>query len=234
MKISNKTIKGFFKKRLNRFEGIVNINGTDSLVHIPNTGRCRELLIDGAPVILEIRDNPKRKTPYELILVYKGEMLISIDSHAPNRIVEEALRLKRIEEFRKYEFIKREAVYENSRFDFLVKKDEDSSESESCYIEVKGVTLEVDGRAMFPDAPTERGAKHVLELIKAKEQGYRAAVIFLIQIENVKAFSSNSTMDEEFSMALYKAYRNGVEVYAFNCKVTEEEVALKEKVQVLL
>lgn len=234
MKIENRIIKGSFVKRLNRFEGIVRIDGIERLVHIPNTGRCRELLTHEAQVILEVKNNPKRKTPYELIMVYKGETLISIDSQAPNRIVEEAVRLGKIDELEGYSYIKREAVYGNSRFDLLLKKAESSSEKDSCYVEVKGVTLEVNGAAMFPDAPTERGAKHVNELIEARKNGYRAAIIFLIQLEAVNVFSPNRVMDEGFAEALGKAHGNGVEVFAYNCKVTEKEVVLKEKVHITL
>lgn len=234
MKIENKTVKGRFVKRLNRFEGIVNIDGKESLVHIPNTGRCRELLTDGASVILEIRDNPARKTPYELIMAYKGEMLVSIDSHAPNRIVEEAIKQVEVEEFMGYSNIKKEAAYGNSRFDLLLKKDENSTEKDSCFVEVKGVTLELDGVAMFPDAPTERGAKHVNELVQAHRCGYRTAIVFLIQMEDVESFSPNTAMDQKFSEALRHASENGVEIFAFNCKVNEREVVLKGRIRVLL
>jgi len=234
VRIENRTVKGSFIKRLNRFEGIVVIDGKETLVHIPNTGRCRELLTAGATAILEVRENPKRKTPYELIIVYKGDMPVSIDSHAPNRIVEEAVRAGSIEDLRGYRHIKREVSYGDSRFDLLLKKTDDSNENDSCFVEVKGVTLEVNGTAMFPDAPTERGAKHLRGLIEARRNGYRAVVVFLIQIEGIKTFTPNSRMDPAFAEALKTAAESGVEVYAFNCRVTENEVSLKEKVSVVL
>ncbi len=234
MKIINKTIKGNFIRRLNRFEGIVEIDGREELVHIPNTGRCRELLVMGAGVILEIRESKTRKTPYELIMVYKGDKLISIDSQAPNKIVEEAVRTGTIKEIGDYEYVRREVFYRNSRFDLFLKKTEQSEKMDCCYIEVKGVTLEVDGAAMFPDAPTERGARHLKELEDARKEGYRAAIIFLVQMENVKYFTPNKLMDEQFADALTTAYNNGVEVFSYDCRVSEKEIALNEKIPIFL
>lgn len=234
MKILNRTVKGSFIKRLNRFEGIVEIEGKKELVHIPNTGRCRELLVAGTPVILEIRESKTRKTAYEMIMVYKGDRLISIDSHAPNKIVEEAVKRGMIEEIGRYEYVRREAVYQSSRFDLLLKRSEQSGKEDSCYIEVKGVTLEKDGIAMFPDAPTERGAKHLRELASACAEGYRAAVIFLIQMGNIKYFTPNKLMDGNFAKALSDAYAEGVEVLSYDCMVSEKEILINKKVPVVL
>jgi sugar fermentation stimulation protein A len=234
MKITNMTIKGSFIKRLNRFEGIVEIEGREELVHIPNTGRCRELLIKGACVIIEIRESKTRKTPYELIMVYKGERLISIDSQAPNKIVEEAFREGRIKDIGDYGFVKREVFYQKSRFDLFLKKTEHSGKNDSCYIEIKGVTLEVDEVAKFPDAPTERGARHLLELAVARQEGYRAAVIFLVQMEDIKRFTPNKLMDSQFYEALTVASDNRVEVLCYNCRVSENEIVINEKVEIIL
>ncbi|MHB1393790.1 MAG: DNA/RNA nuclease SfsA [Clostridia bacterium] len=234
MKIINKTIKGSFIKRLNRFEGIVEVDGREELVHIPNTGRCRELLVMGASVLLEIRESKTRKTPYELIMVYKGDSLISIDSQAPNRIVEEAVKSGLTKEIGDYEYVKREEFYQNSRFDLFLKKTEQSGKDGSCYIEVKGVTLEVDGTAMFPDAPTERGARHVKELADAHKEGYRAVIVFLVQMENAKQFIPNKIMDQQFADALAAAHDKGVEVLSYNCRVEENEIVLNERIPVLL
>lgn len=234
MKIINRTIKGSFVKRLNRFEGLVEIEGRDELVHIPNTGRCRELFIPGACVILEIRESKTRKTPYELIMVYKGDRLISIDSQAPNKIVEEAVRKGLIEEMADYQYIKREVFYRDSRFDLFLKETEESSMEASCYIEVKGVTLEVDNIAKFPDAPTERGARHLRELAQACNEGYRAAIIFLIQIENISSFTPNKLMDPQFAEALKYAHDSGVEVLSYDCRVTEGDIAINRKIPVEL
>lgn len=234
MKITNKIIKGSFIKRLNRFEGLVEIDGREELVHIPNTGRCRELLVKGAGVLLEIRESKTRKTPYELIMVYKGERLISMDSQAPNRIVEEAVRAGLTKDIGDYGYVKREVFYQNSRFDLFLKKTEHSGKEDSCYIEVKGVTLEVDGTAMFPDAPTERGARHVKELAAAHKEGYRTMIIFLVQMGNIKQFIPNSIMDPEFAEALAAAHRVGVEVLAYDCVVEEKEIVLNERIPVVL
>lgn len=234
MKIINQTINGRFVKRLNRFEGIVEINGREVPVHIPNTGRCRELFVNGARVILEIRESKTRKTPYELIMVYKGDRLISIDSQAPNKIVEEAVRGGLIEEIGSYGYVKREAFYQKSRFDLLLKKTEESEKRESCFIEVKGVTLEIEGTALFPDAPTERGARHMKELAAARQEGYRAAVVFLVQMENIKTFTPNKLMDVGFAEALAAAHSEGVEVLSYNCRVSETEIIINERVKVEL
>lgn len=234
MKIINRTIKGSFIKRLNRFEGLVEIAGREELVHIPNTGRCRELLALGASVLLEIRESKTRKTAYELIMVYKGDRLISIDSQAPNRVVEEAVKGGLIDAIGDYDYVKREVFYQKSRFDLFLKKTEQSGKEDSCYIEVKGVTLEVDGTAMFPDAPTERGARHVRELADAHKEGYRAVIVFLVQMDNVKQFIPNKLMDQQFAEALGDAHDIGVEVLSYNCRVKENELVLNERVAVLL
>lgn len=234
MIITNKTIKGFFIKRLNRFEAIVEIEGRHQLVHVPNSGRCREILLEGASIILEIRESKTRKTPYELIMVYKGDMLISIDSQAPNRIVEEAVRSKRIEGLEEYDYVRREVFYGESRFDLFLKKTEQSGREGACYIEVKGVTLEEAGIAKFPDAPTERGARHLRELAAARREGYRAVAIFLVQMENMLYFTPNRLMDPEFAEAVEYAGANGVEIMCYDCRVTEGEIVLNRKLTVML
>lgn len=234
MKIINKTLKGSFVKRLNRFEGIVEINGIEELVHIPNTGRCREILISGACVILEIRESKTRKTPYELIMVYKGESLISIDSQAPNRIVEEAVRNNMIESISDYSYVKREVFFQSSRFDLFLKRTEESGKDDSCYIEVKGVTLETDGVAKFPDAPTERGARHLRELTEARREGYRAIIVFLIQMENIRYFTPNKLMDVKFAEALKYAQDNGVEIISYDCRVSESEIIINKEIPVII
>lgn len=234
MKIPNNTIEGIFIERLNRFEGIAEIKGRKELLHIPNTGRCRELLIAGARIIIEVRESNTRKTPYEMIMVYKGDRLVSIDSQAPNKIVEEALKKGMIEEIGSYGYVKREAYYQSSRFDLLLKKTEFAEKSDSCYIEVKGVTLEKDGIAMFPDAPTERGARHLRELSDARKEGYRAAVIFLVQMEGTRNFTANRLMDSQFAEALTAAGDSGVEVLSYDCRVSRQEIVINKKVEVIL
>jgi len=229
MKITNQIVKGIFVKRLNRFEAIVDIQGEANLVHVPNTGRCRELLFEGAAVLLEKRDGKHRKTAYELIMVYKNKNLISIDSQLPNKLAEEALRNNVIKELQDYDFIKREAVFGDSRFDLYMEK-----KDEKTFVEVKGVTLEVDAVAKFPDAPTERGTKHIYELIKAKNEGYRACILFVVQLDFAEYFIPNSMMDPKFSDALTAANAAGVEIYAYSCQVKETEVNLYKPMEVRL
>lgn len=234
MKIINRIIKGSFVKRLNRFVAIVELEGREELVHVPNTGRCREIFIPGATVLVELRESKTRKFPYELIMAYKGDRLISIDSQAPNRIVEEAARNKRLEGLSGYDYIKREVSYRSSRFDIFLKKDEKSDIEDSCFIEVKGVTLEADNVAMFPDAPTERGARHLRELAAARSEGYRTMVIFLVQMEGIKYFTPNRAMDAKFAEALKYAYDSGVEVFSYDCRVVENEIVINRKISVVL
>lgn len=229
MRISNPIIRAKFIERINRFEAYVDICGEKKLIHVPNTGRCKELFIPEADVILEIRNRQGRKTPYELEFVYKGDRLISIDSQVPNRIILDALRDELIPQFAGYNNIEREKIYKNSKFDIKLSKD-----NETCYIEVKGVTLEVDGVAKFPDAPTVRGLKHINELAIVKKEGMRAAVIFLIQMDNIKYFMPNDEMDSEFGIALRKAVNSGVEAYAYTCEVGENYIFLKDRVDVVL
>ena len=229
MKINNKVVKGKFIKRLNRFEAIVDIEGVESLVHVPNTGRCRELFIEGAVVLLEKRDGKHRKTAYELVMVYRGDKLVSIDSQLPNKLAEEAVRNNIISELMDYDYIKREVVFGDSRFDLYMEKS-----GEKTFVEVKGVTLEVDGVAMFPDAPTERGTKHIYELIKAKQQGFRACLLFVIQLDFASYFVPNSIMDPKFAEALIAARNAGVEILAYSCKVEENEVVLYKPMELRL
>lgn len=227
MKIGNKVLAGVFVKRLNRFEAIVKVDQNEELVHVPNTGRCRELFIEGAEVLLEQRPGEHRKTKYELIMVYKGNRLISIDSQLPNKLAEEAIRSGVIEHIQGYANLRREAVYGNSRFDLLAESPEGK-----CYIEVKGVTLERENIAMFPDAPTERGAKHVNELVAALSEGHRAVLIFVIQLKNVDYFTPNAATDPEFNAAIARALAAGVEIYAYDCVVEEDEVRINSRVPV--
>lgn len=219
-------VKGNFIKRPNRFEALVYIDGKVNLVHVPNTGRCRELLIEGAEVLLERREGRKRKTEYELIMVYKVGKLVSIDSQLPNKLAEEAIRNSVITELTDYSYIKRETVFGDSRFDLYLEK-----QSEKTFVEVKGVTLEQEGVAMFPDAPTKRGTKHVYELIKAKRAGYRACLLFVIQLDFADYFTPNKLMDTAFAEALIKAKAEGVELLAYSCKVSSKEVTLCKAIE---
>ena len=219
------TVKGIFKNRPNRFIANVIINGKEETVHVKNTGRCKELLIDGVTVILEESDNTNRKTKYSLISVYKGEKLINMDSQSPNSVFAEALIDGKIKEIGSVDFLKREVKYNNSRFDIYYEKN-----NKKGFIEVKGVTLEENGVVMFPDAPTERGTKHILELIEAKKEGYDVGIAFVVQMKDVKYFTPNKERDKKFYDALYKAYKEGVNIYVYDCIVTENSITLDKKV----
>lgn len=223
-------VKGTFLKRPNRFIAIVLINGKEVEAHVKNTGRCKELLIEGVTVLLDENFDPKRRTKYSLISVYKNDILINMDSQVPNKVVYDALVENKIKEINNVLNIKREVTYKNSRFDIYVEYMK-NNKLEKAFIEVKGVTLFEGEYAKFPDAPTDRGAKHLYELVDAKGSGYKAYAVFLIQAEGVKYFSGNVERDEKFCKALSEAYDNGVEILCFNTTVTKANVIINEKVE---
>ncbi len=223
----HRVVQAEFIERPNRFIAYVKINGKQERVHVKNTGRCRELLTKGAVVYLEKSDKPERATAYDLVAVQKGGRLINRDSQAPNKVVEEWLRTKAL--FPDLVMIRPETRYGNSRFDFYVE-----TKREKIYIEVKGVTLEEDGVVRFPDAPSERAVRHVEELARAGQDGYRVFVIFVIQMENVKYFTPNTDTHRAFAEALCEAAAGGVEVLAYDCKVTPESLSIRNPVEVRL
>ena len=224
----NGVVEGKFIKRENRFIGYVLINGEVEKCHIKNTGRCKGLLIEGAKVFLEPSSNSQRKTKYSLVAVLKGEKLINMDSQAPNKVVEEAIEKGKL--FKNVSFIKRECKFQNSRFDFYVEMGQ-----KKAFIEVKGVTLEKDGVVSFPDAPSQRAIKHILELIEAKKLGYEAYIIFVIQLEGSKFFVPNKERHIQFYEALKTAVESGVKVLAYECDVEKDELLLsKREVEVRL
>lgn len=228
MKYNKNIYEAEFVSRPNRFNAKVILNNEEITVHVPNTGRCRELLIPGVTVCLREELNEKRKTKYDLIAVYKKDVLISIDSQIPNKVVKEALMNKAVDKLVDYSKISSEKTFGNSRFDFKL---EDDCGNE-YYLEVKGVTLEENGHCRFPDAPTERGKKHLLELIEVKKTGRGAGVLFLIQIENVKDFTPNYETDPNFSEALLEAKRNGVDIFAYSCRVSYDGIKIDKSVEV--
>lgn len=230
MKYNSVIRKAIFLRRPNRFQAYVVLDDEELLVNVPNTGRCREILKEGCTVLLRKGTTPNRKTPYDLIAAYKGEVLINIDSQIPNKVVEEALINKKIEKLVNFNNISREKTFGNSRFDFKLQDDNENT----YFLEVKGVTLEENGETRFPDAPTERGKKHILELIEIKKLGMGAGIIFLIQIDNVNKFSPNDETDPKFGEALRLAKKEGVDIFAYNCKVTEEEIELLNPVEIVL
>ena len=212
------TLHAKFHSRPNRFVAKVWLDGELETVHVKNTGRCKELLLPGADVILEKVDKLERKTKYDLISVYKEELgWVNIDSQAPNKVVREWL------EKQDYTYIKPEYTYGNSRVDFYMEKGK-----EKYLMEVKGCTLEIDGVGYFPDAPTQRGVKHLKELQKAAGEGYHCMAAFVIQMEGVSEVRPNTATHEEFAQALEEAKRDGVEILALKCKVNESELEIKE------
>ena len=218
-------VTGNFIKRPNRFIAHVMIDGKEEICHVKNTGRCKELLTADSKVVLQHFDSNSRKTKYDLISVYKNNRLINMDSQAPNKVVYEYLEKNFSDKFK----IKPEYKFGNSRLDFFME-----NESEKILIEVKGCTLEENGVASFPDAPTERGRKHLEELSSAVKNGYKALIIFVIQMEDVSYFTPNTKNDPDFSEALLNAEKSGVNIVAFNCIVKENYLSLNNTVPVLL
>ncbi len=219
--------EGKFVSRPNRFIAMVEIDCEICVCHVKNTGRCRELLIPGARVFLEEAKNPARSTKYDLVAVEKGGKLINIDSQAPNKVVYEWIQGGDF--FKGITLIKPESKFGNSRFDLYVE-----TESERIFAEVKGVTLEDDGVVMFPDAPTERGVKHIKELVSAVEQGYKTYIFFVIQMENCKYFTPNDHTHLEFGEVLRRAAKAGVNVVALTCSVTPSSLEIKDFAEVRL
>lgn len=222
-----KTLEAKFLQRPNRFTAHVEVSGKIETIHVKNTGRCKELLPYGAKVYLEESDNTSRKTKYDLIAVKKGDRLINMDSQAPNKVFLEWVRTGKFLE--DVTAVKPECKYRNSRFDFYIE-----AGKEKIFVEVKGVTLEKDGVVLFPDAPTERGVKHINELISATNEGYKTYIVFIIQMENVKYFTPNFITHKEFGDALIKAQKCGVNIIAVDCAVTKNSLNIKDFVPVKL
>ena len=219
-------VPGIFRNRPNRFIAHVEIDGKEQVVHVKNTGRCRELLVPGAMVWCQRSDNPARKTQYDLITVQKGQRLINMDSQAPNTAAREWLESGGLG---KIDNLRQETVYRDSRFDFSFTR-----EGRTCFLEVKGVTLEENGVCAFPDAPTQRGAKHLRGLAEAARQGYGAYVLFVIQMTDVKYLHPNDRTDPDFGAALREAAAQGVKVLAVTCQISENEMMISGSVPVRL
>ena len=226
--VYSKIINGIFIERPNRFIAKVLVDGRAETVHVKNTGRCKELLVPNAKVYLFVSDNPNRKTKYDLIAVEKvtdrGTLLVNMDSQVPNDVVAEWL--KKNELFSENAVIRREVKFGNSRFDFYVEDRE-----RMAFIEVKGVTLENDGVVSFPDAPTERGVKHINELISCLEKGFEAYIIFVVQMKGVLKFEPNAEHHKEFADTLNYAREKGVNVLVFDCLVTPDSIKIDEKIE---
>jgi len=227
MKLSGKIVTGVFQKRPNRFLALVMIGDVTVPCFVPNPGRLFELLVPGIKVLLKEVLREDRKTSYDLIGVWKNGKKISIDSRMPNKLMLEALRNGDLEEFSEYNIVKPEWSYNHTRFDFFL-----TNGVERCVLEVKSCTLVVNGRALFPDSPTERGRRHLMDLIEAHRNGFRACVLFVVQRTDAKVFSPNDGMDMKFGEALRKAAAEGVEVYAYSSEFIGNEIILRDKVKV--
>ena len=217
-------VSGTFLARPNRFIAHVLVDDTETVCHVKNTGRCRELLVPGATVYLERGTNPARRTAWDLIAVEKGHRLINMDAQAPNRIFAQWIRQQEPEIT-----VHPEYRYGDSRLDFCLERPEGLH-----LVEVKGVTLEREGHCLFPDAPTERGVRHLHELMRAVEEGHRATAFFVIQMADVLDFAPNDATHPAFGEALREAARQGVEIVAYTCRVTPETVTLDAPVPVQL
>ena len=224
----NNIVKGKFIERPNRFIAKVEIGGVTETVHVKNTGRCRELLVKGTTVYLEKSNNPERKTGYDLIAVLKnGKTLINMDSQIPNAVTEEWLRKGNL--FSKDAVIRREVTHNKSRFDFYIEEG-----GRKIFLEVKGCTLETDGIARFPDAPTERGVKHINELIDCVNEGFEAYILIVIQMKGIKHFEPNDKTHSAFGDALRNAESKGVRILAYDCNVTKDTIEIDKEIKVLL
>ncbi len=225
----NNTKNAIFLHRPNRFLAQILVDGREEIVHVKNTGRLKELLSVGARVIVAEALKPDRKTKYSLIAVYKGDVLFNIDSQVPNAVVYEGLLDGKVSGLEELTQLSRERVFGNSRFDLYYETKERKG-----FIEVKGVTLEAEGIAMFPDAPTERGTKHIYEMIKATEEGYSGSLLFLLQMKGATYFTPNKIRDPQFTKALILAKEKGVQLLAYDSIVTEDEIRLGDPVRIKL
>ena len=219
-------VPGIFLSRPNRFIAHILIDEKETVCHVKNTGRCKELLSPGATVWCEKASNPTRKTQYDLIAVQKGDRLINMDSQAPNKAAFEWLSSGGLGEIQN---LRPETTYGASRFDFSFQKD-----GKRCFLEVKGVTLEKDGVCAFPDAPTDRGAKHLKELTALTKEGFRAYVLFVIQMSDVSYLHPNDQTDPAFGKALREAAAAGVQILSMDCAVTPDTMRLQSPVEVKL
>lgn len=227
-----KVVEGIFLERPNRFIARVEIGGITETVHVKNTGRCKELLKPGCTVYLAVSDNPKRKTKYDLIAAEKARenlpcLLINLDSQAPNDAAFEWLQKSGL--FSPDATIKREVKHGNSRFDFYIE-----DEGRKAFLEVKGVTQEAEGTVLFPDAPTQRGVKHIEELIQCRKQGFEAFVLFIVQMKEVHTLRPNDYTHKAFGDALREAKKAGVNILAVDCIVTPDSMTADAQIPVIL
>jgi len=211
--------EGFFLDRPNRFVAHVDVDGRVETVHVKNTGRCKEILVPGTRVVLSVSDNPERKTRYDLIAAYKGDILINIDSQSPNQAFGEFIPVCGL--FGDNPSVYPEHTHGDSRFDFFIESGE-----RRIFVEVKGVTLEFDGECRFPDAPTERGLKHIRGLERALDEGFETYVAFVVQMKGMKDFTPNYITHEEFGDELERAYLKGVGILVYDCIVEPDSIVV--------
>jgi sugar fermentation stimulation protein A len=228
----NNIVKATFISRPNRFIANVMVDGAPVTVHVKNTGRCRELLVPGAKVFLEKSDNPARKTLYDLVAVQKGNRLVNMDSQIPNAAAYEWISAGGFK--KDVTLLKREVTFGNSRFDLYLEYTDEAGKTRKAFVEVKGVTLEDDGVVRFPDAPTERGIKHIHELTECLKEGYEAYLLFVIQMKDVKYFEPDREIHKDFADALGEASERGVQVLAYDCEVKENSMEIRDPMEVRL
>lgn len=229
MRLGRPLVAGTFIQRDNRFRATVEVRGQPVWAYVPNSGRLEKLLVSGRPVPLPKADLPPRKTKYDLLLVKLGQALVSVDARLPNNLLHEAIAASQMSEFIGYEAIHRGVPYGGSRLDFMLEGDE-----RRYFVEAKSVTLAHEGVALFPDAPTQRGRRHVQELTQAVQEGKRDAIVFLVQREDAVIFAPNDEADPAFGQALREAANVGLELYAYLCRVSRDEVALDRPIPVVL
>lgn len=221
MRIAGNKVYGRFVTRLNRFTTVVTINDVNSRCYLPNPGRLSELLIPGTLVLAIEQRKKKRRTAYDLFGINYHDQWVVVDSRLPNKLVFEALLRKTLKPFSHYQQIHSEVTYQRNRFDFLV-----TTENDRCFIEVKSCTLVHKSIGLFPDAPTQRGTRHIRELIQALREGYKASIIFIVQRPDVTSIAPNDRTDPEFGLMLREARRQGVEIYAYSSMYDDDEVVL--------
>ena len=229
MRISDNIKEATFLSRQNRFACLVKLSHGKEMVYLPNSGRLDSVLFPGQRVFLAEKPSPFRTTRYDLVAARANGTVVSVDSRVPGELVHQALCQQALPPFAQYSSIRREVPRGRSRLDFLL-----SGPRSQCFLEVKSVTLVAGGKALFPDAPTVRGRKHLESLTWARREGYAAAVVFVIQREDVEAFSPNDAIDADFGSALREAKRHGVDIYAYRCKVSPKEIELADQVAIHL
>jgi len=229
MKIVDQMKQARFLRRENRFACLVELKASKERVYLPNSGRLNSLLFPGQTVFLAERSSSSRRTRYDLVMTLLNGKLVSVDARVPGELVYQALCQRGLRQFGEYSSVQREVAFGGSRLDFLL-----SNHIPQCFLEVKSVTLVQEGRAFFPDAPTLRGRRHLKSLTWAKKEGYEAAIVFVIQREDAASFSPNDAVDAEFGHTLRAAQLQGVDVYAYRCKVSPREIELAEQVPIHL